>query len=219
MAAWLDRSLHPELSSQESNPLQSCTAFLRTIQRLLRIILFVCRLTSAMTFYELVLNNRFANSSSTQTEHLLRLTGQLLSGLSDYPSPPLTPLLDLLNDFDRGWVALLKGQQWTPTGDAVYAPSLSSVSMTHKIRLRGLVSEFQRVVFELSRPGQQPSEDEEEEDGGRLNEESDSDESDFEQVTPVQRPLAQEEEEVHRAVVMPRTMARLQEDIDGVGQG
>lgn len=88
--------------------------------------------------------------------------------------------------------------------------------MTQKIRLRALVSELQSVVFELSRPGHQaPQEDA----GTRLNEEDSSDESDFEQVTPVQRPLVQDGNgpEVHRAVVLPRTMARLQSEIDIAG--
>lgn len=136
-----------------------------------------------------------------QTEHFLRLTGEFLTGLKEYHHPPLTEVLDVLDEFDKGWVALLDGKQMTKDGVAVEGSMLSSVSQTQRIRLRALVGEWQEYIFDLSRPRMTPMPTEGT-DSDEGEEDNNEDDAEFEPVGPT---------EMHatKTVVFPRTLQRL----------
>lgn len=97
-------------------------------------------------------------SASLRTTYLLRLTGDVMGAIPGYlPTPDvLEQLLDWLNDLDRGWLAVLRGQAWDPDaregveappalqppdGDALAASTIlgSPLSQTERTRLRSLL--------------------------------------------------------------------------------
>ncbi|EKM56107.1 uncharacterized protein PHACADRAFT_257180, partial [Phanerochaete carnosa HHB-10118-sp] len=97
-------------------------------------------------------------SASLRTTFLLRLTGDIMGAIPGYrPTPDVLPqLLDWLNDLDRGWLAVLRGQAWDadarvgtdvphalqpPDGDAPASTTVlgSPLSQTERTRLRSLL--------------------------------------------------------------------------------
>lgn len=145
----------------------------------------------------------YANASSMQTEHFLRLTAEFLSGFQQYPHDDLTSVLNLLGTLDRAWLTLLRGEQWSPKGQPGPGPSLSSVTQTQRIRLRALCIHWQEVIFEASRSHPaNPDEDDEDSD------------SDLEEVVVTASTLHSSPQPLYQNLVFPLTLARLQRDID-----
>ncbi|KAF8589697.1 hypothetical protein K439DRAFT_300486 [Ramaria rubella] len=80
---------------------------------------------------------------------LLRLTGELLECLPGYPpeSDNIADALDLLDELDQGWLAVLRSQTWNPdSGEGVdlILPSDANlhsppISQTDRTRLRSLL--------------------------------------------------------------------------------
>ncbi|KAI0728836.1 hypothetical protein C8Q72DRAFT_779076 [Fomitopsis betulina] len=98
-------------------------------------------------------------SASLRTSLVLRLTGDVLSSITGYTPDSLNTLpqlLQWLDELDRGWLAVLRGQPWDPaahSGIDVPPPShsvdgaadterlgrSSSVSQTDRTRLRSIL--------------------------------------------------------------------------------
>ncbi|GJE88097.1 hypothetical protein PsYK624_041800 [Phanerochaete sordida] len=96
-------------------------------------------------------------SASLRTTFLLRLTGDVMGAIPGYrPTPDvLAAVLDWLNDLDRGWLAVLRGQEWDSDaregvdappsqpadGDASAQDTVlgSPLSQTERTRLRSLL--------------------------------------------------------------------------------
>ena len=98
-------------------------------------------------------------SASLRTSLLLRLTGEVLSSIVGYrPDVDTLPqLLEWLDELDRGWLAVLRGQAWDPASHSGVDVShsdhsesgadaetqsvggASSVSQTDRTRLRSIL--------------------------------------------------------------------------------
>lgn len=113
-------------------------------------------------------------SASLRTTLLLRLTGDVMNAFTGYrPDMQTLPqLLDWLNDLDRGWLAVLRSQAWSPasltgvdialdsgTADGTSLPHQSTpMSQTERTRLRSLLisgtTRMEEWLVELDTAGQ-----------------------------------------------------------------
>ncbi|GAA5863888.1 hypothetical protein JCM1840_005806 [Sporobolomyces johnsonii] len=92
-------------------------------------------------------------SASLRTAYYLQLTGFLAPALGAYSlaDDVLDPLFDLLDRFDRGWVAVLNGQEWDSANgkarEGEPTPSKSeAMRNTDRVRLETLVGEVKTVL-------------------------------------------------------------------------
>ncbi|KAK7688907.1 hypothetical protein QCA50_007598 [Cerrena zonata] len=92
-------------------------------------------------------------STSLRTTLLLRITGEVMGSIGGYQPvvETLPQLLDWLNDMDRGWLAVLRSQEWDPEerlghdlvisedGNSAVPIRSTPISQTERTRLRSLL--------------------------------------------------------------------------------
>jgi uncharacterized protein YjaG (DUF416 family) len=86
-------------------------------------------------------------SISLRASLLLRLTGEILECAPGYPPDDLAELLDVLDELDSGWLAVLRAQIWdmeSRQGVDLILPAESNfrsapISQTDRTRLRSLL--------------------------------------------------------------------------------
>lgn len=122
----------------ESSILRTVDAYIEAVRPLLTVVLLIPPVGA---------------SSFLRSSLLLRLTGEILDSITGYIPAAFDQILDILGDLDRGWVAVLRSQQWNAEekiGEGVpSAPTLqlggpllqrNSISQTDRTRLRSLLS-------------------------------------------------------------------------------
>ncbi|KAI0081402.1 hypothetical protein K474DRAFT_1688660 [Panus rudis PR-1116 ss-1] len=98
---FLDITRNFKKRSDPSSKLQTLSAYLTETHTLLSLILQIPPVDP---------------STPLRTSFLLRLTGEVMDGITGYrPDVQTLPqLLDWLNDLDRGWLCVLRAQKWDP---------------------------------------------------------------------------------------------------------